>query len=301
MKATTRAQTPSALDKGMPDDTRAYLGKNPKSKLIIEPKPGWAALDLRALWQYRELFYFLTWRDIKVRYKQTVIGAGWAVLQPFLTMIVFSVVFGRFVGVSSEGVPYPVFSFSGLLPWTLFAVALSHSGTSLVSNSQLVSKVYFPRLILPMAAVLPATVDFAIAFMVLLGMMAWYGIVPSASIVLLPVFVLLALVTALGAGIWMTALDVRYRDIRYLIPFITQFWLFVTPVAYPSSYVPEQWRWLYALNPMVGVIEGFRWALLGQAFESNGMIYISAVVSIILLVSGLYYFRNTERHFADLM
>ncbi|HZQ08138.1 MAG TPA: ABC transporter permease [Anaerolineae bacterium] len=272
-----------------------------KPKQIIEPKRGWAALNLKEIVPYRELLYFLTWRDIKVRYKQTAIGAAWAILQPFLTMIVFSIVFGRLVGVSSDGVPYPLFSFAGLLPWTFFATALGHSGTSLVSNSQLISKVYFPRLILPIAAVIPAVVDFAIAFVFLIGLLLWYGITPSATIVTLPLFLLLAFVTVLGVGIWLSALDVKYRDIRYLIPFVTQFWLFVTPVAYPSSYIPAQWRALYALNPMVGVVEGFRWALLGQSFDIGGMIFVSAAVSFAILITGLFYFRRMERQFADLI
>jgi len=272
-----------------------------KSKLIIEPKHGWAALNYKEIWLYRELLYFLAWRDLKVRYKQTVIGVGWAILQPFLTMIVFSVVFGRLVGVSSDGIPYPVFVYAGLVPWTFFATAMSQSGTSLVSNSHLISKVYFPRLILPMAAVIPAAVDFVFAFLVLLGLMFWYGIAPTAAVITLPLFLLLAFLTALGVGVWLSALDVKYRDIRYLIPFLTQFWLFVTPVAYPSSYIPAEWRLFYALNPMVGVVEGFRWALLGQSFELGGMVFVSTGVSIALLVSGLYYFKRMERQFADLV
>lgn len=269
--------------------------------LVIKPTSGWAALNLRDLWHYRELLYFLTWRDVKVRYKQTAIGAVWAVLQPFLTMVVFAVIFGRLAKVPSDGVPYPVFSYAALLPWTFFATAITQAGTSLVTNINLVSKVYFPRLIVPTAGVLVGVVDFVVAFVVLLGMMLFYGIVPGIAVLTLPLFVLLAFMTALGISLWLSALNVKYRDIRYTIPFLTQFWLFVTPVAYPSSMIPEQWRLLYGLNPMAGVVEGFRWALLGTEQAPGGMILVSAAVVIVLFVGGLFYFRRMEREFADVI
>lgn len=301
MKLETGAQSPKTLGKSSRGDAADAATRQVKSKVIITPKRGWAALNLGEIWLYRELLYFLAWRDLQVRYKQTVIGAGWAILQPFLAMIVFSIIFGRLVGVSSDGVPYPVFVFAGLVPWTFFATAVSHSGTSLVSNSNLISKVYFPRLVLPMAAVVLAAADLFFAFLILLGLMLWYGVTPTTAVVTLPLFVMLAVLTALGVGVWLSALDVKYRDIRYLIPFLTQFWLFVTPVVYPSSYIPPEWRLVYALNPMVGVVEGFRWALLGQEFHLGGMVFVSAGVSIFLLVSGLYYFKRMERQFADVV
>jgi lipopolysaccharide transport system permease protein len=269
--------------------------------LLIKPTRGWAALNLRDLWHYRELLYFMTWRDVKVRYKQTAIGAVWAVLQPFLTMVVFSVIFGRLAKVPSDGVPYPVFSYTALLPWTFFATAITQAGTSLVTNINLVSKVYFPRLIVPTAGVLVGVVDFVVAFAVLLGMMLVYGIVPGIAVLMLPLFVLLAFMTALGISLWLSALNVKYRDIRYTIPFLTQFWLFVTPVAYPSSMIPERWRLLYGLNPMAGVVEGFRWALLGSERAPGGIILVSAAVVIVLFVGGLFYFRRMEREFADVI
>lgn len=283
------------------DGDRDASGMETLPPLLIKPTSGWASLNLRDLWHYRELLYFLTWRDIKVRYKQTAIGAAWAVLQPFLTMIVFAVIFGRLAKVPSDGVPYPVFSYTALLPWTFFAAAITLAGTSLVTNINLVSKIYFPRLIVPTAAVLVGVVDFAIAFAVLIGMMLFYGIVPGIAVLTLPLFVLLAFMTALGISLWLSALNVKYRDIRYTIPFLTQFWLFVTPVAYPSSMIPEKWRLLYGLNPMAGVVEGFRWALLGTEQAPGGMILVSAAVVIVLFVGGLFYFRRMEREFADVI
>lgn len=267
----------------------------------IEPTRGWAALNLREVWRYRELLYFLTWRDVKVRYKQTVIGAAWAILQPFLTMVVFSIIFGRLVGVPSEGVPYPIFVYTALLPWTFFATALAQSGTSLANNAHLISKIYFPRLIVPIAAVLAGLVDFAVAFVVLLGMMFFYGFVPGVEMLTIPLFLLLALMTSLGIGLWLSALDAKYRDIRYTVPFLIQFWLFATPVAYPSSLVPEQWRLLYGLNPMAGVVEGFRWALLGREAAPGGLILVSALVVLLVFVGGLFFFRRVERQFADVV
>ena len=273
----------------------------PVAALIIKPSSGWVALDLRALWDYRELLYFLTWRDIKVRYKQTVLGIAWAVIQPLFLMLAFSVFFGRLAKVPSDGLPYPIFAFSALLPWQLFAYALSQSSNSLVANDRLISKVYFPRLVIPLSAVLSGLVDFLIAFALLFLLMGFYGISPTGAFWVVPLFVLFAIMTALAAGLWLSALNVRYRDVRYTIPFITQFWLFVSPVAYPSSLVPEGWRWLYALNPMTGVVEGFRWALLGKAEGPGSEWVVSVVVVMLLFIGGLYYFRRMEKTFADVV
>ncbi|HEX7997145.1 MAG TPA: ABC transporter permease [Pyrinomonadaceae bacterium] len=269
--------------------------------LIIRPPEGWSQLGLRELWEYRELLYFLTWRDIKVRYKQTALGAAWAIIQPFFMMLVFSLFFGRLAGVPSDNIPYPVFTFCALLPWQLFAQALQESSNSLVANERLITKVYFPRLVVPIAAVLGGLVDFAIAFVVLLLMMAYYGIVPGLAILYLPFFILLAVMTALGVGLWLSALNVQYRDVRYTLNFLTQFWMFITPVAYPSSIVPEKWRALYGLNPMAGVVEGFRWALLGKTEAPGPLLAVSVVAVILILVGGLYYFRRMEETFADIV
>lgn len=271
------------------------------SVTIIRPSRGLVSLDLAEIWSYRELLYFLVWRDVKVRYKQTALGAAWAVLQPVLTMLVFSLVFGRLARIPSGGVPYPIFAFAALLPWQLFAHALTDSGNSLIAHQSLVTKVYFPRLILPLSAVLAGLVDFAIAFLVLAGMMIHDRIVPGAALLLLPAFVLLALLTAFAVGVWLAALNVRYRDVRYTLPFLTQFWLFVTPIAYPSSLVPAAWRPLYGLNPMAGVVEGFRWALLGQGEGVGPMLIVSVVMVVLLLAGGVIYFKKTERTFADLV
>ena len=267
----------------------------------IEPTRGWVGLNLKDLWDYRELLYFLTWRDIKVRYKQTALGAAWAVLQPFLTMVVFSVFFGNLAKVPSDGLPYPIFSYTALLPWQLFAYALSGSGNSLVANQRLVTKVYFPRLVIPIASVLSGLVDFAIAFVVLLGMMLYYQVYPTWAVVTLPFFILLAILTALAVGMWLSALNVQYRDVRYVIPFLTQFWLFLTPIAYPSSLVPEWIRPLYGLNPMAGVVEGFRWALLGTTNEPGPLVLVSAIVVVLLLAGGVVYFKRMEKSFADVI
>ena len=267
---------------------------------ILKPPRGWSALNLRDLWRYRELIYFMTWRDLKVRYKQTLLGASWAVLRPFLTMVVFSIFFGELAGVPSEGVPYPIFAFAALLPWELFSHALSVASRSLVNNAHMVTKVYFPRIILPLSTVLAGLVDFAIALVVLIGLMLYYRIAPGAMVWTLPLFLLLALITALGVSLWLSAMNVLYRDVGYVTPFLTQFWLFITPIAYPGSLVPEQWRLLYALNPMTGVVDGFRWALLGiQASAPGPMLAVSSGIAVLLLVSGLFYFRRMERQFAD--
>jgi len=268
---------------------------------VIEPRRGWIGLDLGELWEYRELFAFLVWRDVKVRYKQTVLGAAWAVLQPFLTMIVFSLFFGRLAGVPSDDVPYPIFSYSALVPWTFLATAVTQSSNSLVTSANLLRKIYFPRLIVPTSTVFAALVDFSIAFAVLLAMMAFYGFAPTANALWLPLLLLLALVTALGVGLWLSALNVQFRDVRYTVPFLVQFWLFATPIAYPSSLLPEVWRPLYAVNPMVGVVEGFRWALLGTDTAPGPMIAVSCLAAVTLLVSGALYFRRMEKTFADVV
>ncbi|MCA1576086.1 MAG: ABC transporter permease [Acidobacteria bacterium] len=271
------------------------------TQIKISPATAWPTIELRELWDYRELLYFLTWRDLKVRYKQTALGAAWAVIQPLFMMLVFSVFFGRLVGVPSDGVPYPVFTFCALLPWQLFAHALTESSNSLVGNQNLITKVYFPRLVVPMSAVLGGIVDFGIAFVILLGMLALYGLVPGWQILALPAFVLLAVMTALAVGLWLSALNVQYRDVRYTINFLVQFWLFATPVAYPSSIIPAQWRVLYGLNPMVGVVEGFRWSLLGKPESPSALVWVSVSVVATLLVGGLYYFRRMEQQFADVV
>jgi lipopolysaccharide transport system permease protein len=272
----------------------------PLQHVRIRPSKGWVPLNLHALWEYRELLYFLTWRDIKVRYKQTALGAAWAVIQPFMTMVAFSLFFGQLGKIPSDGLPYPIFSYTALLPWGFFAYALGNSSNSLVGSANLISKVYFPRLVIPISSVLGGVLDFAIAFVVLLGMMAYYRVWPTSAVVLLPLFLLLALVAALGVGLWLSALNVEYRDVRYTLPFLTQFWLFATPVAYPSSLLAEPWRTLYGLNPMVGVVEGFRWALLG-AQPPGPMLGLSVTMSLVLLVTGAFYFRRMERTFADVV
>ena len=268
---------------------------------VIRPSRSWAALRLSELWAYRELLYFFVWRDLKVRYKQTALGAAWAIIQPFFTMVIFSVFFGRLAKVPSDGIPYPVFAYCGLLPWQLFAHALTESGNSLVGSQHLITKVYFPRLVIPLAAVVAGVVDFGIAFVILIGMMVVFHIVPTAAVVTLPAFLLLALATALAVGLWLSALNVQYRDVRYTIPFLVQAWLFATPVAYPSSLVPARWRALYGLNPMAGVIEGFRWALLGKAQGPGPLLLVSVVMVAGLLMGGLFYFRRVERTFADIV
>lgn len=271
-------------------------------KIIIRPPSGWSALDLNDLWVYRELIFFMTWRDLKVRYKQTLLGASWAVLKPFLSMVVFTIFFGGLAKVPSEGFPYPIFSFAALLPWELFSNALSISSRSLVQNRHMITKIYFPRIILPLSSTLSGVVDFLIAFIILLAMMAFYKISPTLNMLALPLFLLLAIIAALGVGLWLSALNVLYRDIGYITPFLTQFWLFITPIVYPTSMIPEQWRLLYALNPMTGVVEGFRWAILGTQQGAPGMtLYISVAVSIVLLISGMVYFKRMERHFSDLV
>lgn len=268
--------------------------------LVIEPSRGWISLQLDRLWAYRELLYFLVWRDVKVRYKQTALGVGWIVLQPLLTTLIFTVLFGLLLNVPSGDVPYPVFALTGLIPWQYFAGSLTRTSTSLVGNANLITKVYFPRLIIPLTGVLSGLVDFLIGFLLLVIMLLVYRIRPGAEIVLLPGFLLLALVTALGFGMWLAALNVRYRDINYLVPFLVQIWLYATPVAYGSTLIPEQYRWLLGLNPMTGVVEGFRWALLGQP-PPGRLFALSVSIAVAVLITGLVYFRRTERTFADIV
>lgn len=267
---------------------------------VIEPSRG-LSLNLSALWEYRELLFFFIWRDLKVRYKQTTLGVFWALLQPLATMAIFSVIFGRFAKIPSEGLPYPVFVFAGLLPWTYFAASLQLSSMSIVSNPNLITKVYFPRLIIPLASVSVPLVDFVIAFGALIVMMVAYGIIPSVALVVAPAFLLLALLVAFGVGLWLSALNVRFRDVPYTIPFLIQLWMFASPVIYPVSLVPERWQWLLSLNPMTGVIAGFRWALLGQGAPSVTVVAVSAAVGAVLTATGLAYFRRTERQFADVI
>lgn len=273
----------------------------PAPVTVIEPVRGWRSLGLRELWEYRELLYFLVWRDVKVRYKQTVLGASWAIIQPFFTMVVFSLFFGRLAQIPSDGLPYPLFSFAALVPWTFFANGITHSSNSLVGSQNLIKKVYFPRMAVPIATILAGLVDLALAFLVLLGMMLSYGMPPSLNTFWVLPLLVLALITSLGAGLWLSALNVRYRDVRYIAPFLVQVWLFATPIAYPSSLLEEPWRTVYGVNPMVGVVEGFRWALLGTATAPGPVIVVSTVAALLLLVSGAFYFRRMELTFADVV
>jgi lipopolysaccharide transport system permease protein len=281
------------------DNTPAVPANLPRTRR--EPTKGWAWPKLRELWEYRELVYFFAWRDIKVRYKQTVMGALWAIIQPFFTMVIFSLFFGRLAKVPSDGLPYPIFTYAALVPWTFFANALTQASNSLVLSSNMIKKIYFPRLALPIATVLAGVVDFVLAFVVLLGMMLFYGLVPTLNILWLPFFLLLALVTSLGVGFWLSAMNVQFRDVHYTIPFLTQALLLVTPIAYPSSLLSEPWRTLYGLNPMAGVVEGFRWALLGTDTVPGPMTFVSALVALVLFVSGAFYFRRMEQGFADVL
>lgn len=294
-------------------ETKEYLGKNTLEApseanlaeniplIHIEPSKGWVSLNLNELWRYRELVYFLIWRDVKVRYKQTVLGAGWAIIQPFFTMVVFSLVFGRLAKIPSDGIPYPIFSYAALVPWTFFANGLGKASISLVGNSNLIKKIYFPRLAIPIAAVLSGIIDFVLAFTLLIGMMFYYGIVPTSNVIWLPLLLMLSLFTSLGVSLWFSTMNVQFRDVQYIMPFITQLWLFATPIAYPSSLLPEPWRTLYGINPMVGVVEGFRWALLGTHSSPGPIVMVSTLVAVALLVSGALYFRRMEKTFADVV
>lgn len=268
---------------------------------VFSPSKGWLSLNLREVWKYRELLYFLIWRDVKVRYKQTALGVAWAVLQPLITMVIFSIIFGQFAKLPSEGVPYPVFSYIALLPWQLFSGALQRAGTSLVVDANLLTKVYFPRLIIPTSAVAAGLVDFVISFIVLLGLMLWYGITPTWSIFWLPLFVLLALLTSLSVGLWLSALNVQYRDVQYMIPFLIQVWMYASPIAYSTTLIPSgPWRILYGLNPLVGIIQGFRFAILGGS-PPDELIVLSVVIVLVLLVTGLFFFKRVEKTFADIV
>ncbi|MCQ3931020.1 MAG: ABC transporter permease [Chloroflexi bacterium] len=295
MKILNKQVAPIAINAALSRDTEL-------PHLRIQPSHGWVSLKLGELWEYRELLYFLTWRDIKVRYKQTVLGATWAIIQPFMTMVVFSLFFGRLAKIPSDGLPYPVWSYAALVPWTFFASGLATSSDSLVGSANLIKKVFFPRLVIPIGTVLSGVVDFALAFVVLLLMMLFFGIIPTINMVFLPLFLLLAFVTALGVGLWLSAMNVQFRDVRYTVPFLTQFWLFITPIAYPSSLIKNDLlRALYGLNPMAGVVEGFRWALLGTETAPGLMALVSAVAAIVLFISGLFYFRRMEKSFADVV
>jgi lipopolysaccharide transport system permease protein len=274
--------------------------------LVIRPSGGWRSLDLRELWRYRELLYFLVWRDVKVRYKQTALGVIWAVLQPVLAMVIFTIFFGRLARLPSDGLPYELFAFAALVPWMFFANGLTQSSNSLVASQNLLKKVYFPRIALPIASVLASAVDFGLAFSVLVITMLFYGVIPTANAMWLPLFFLLALTTALGVGLWFSAWNVRYRDVQHIVPFLIQIWLFATPIVYPSSLLDEPWRTVYALNPMVGVVEGFRWALLGgapgaQVVPPSAILIASSATAVAILLGGAFYFRRVERTLADVV
>jgi lipopolysaccharide transport system permease protein len=274
------------------------LARQPET-IYIKPSTGLAALNLRDLWVYRELVFFMIWRDIKVRYKQTLLGAAWAVIQPVLTMLIFNFIFGTVAKVNTEGIPYPIFSYCALLPWGLFSAALNNASRSLTTNQNMVSKIYFPRLVLPLASVLGGLVDFAIAFLILIVLMIYYKVTPTTAIWTLPLFLVLTVVTALGVSLWLSAINVQYRDVNYVLPFLTQFWLFLTPVAYSANVISAKWQVVYSLNPMAGVVNGFRWALLGTNTGPNMNMAVSVGISLVFLVSGLFYFRSMERTFAD--
>lgn len=291
-----------SLSKIKPDQNGWPSGKVNDTQIVrVEPSSGWVSLKLGELWEYRELLYFLIWRDVKIRYKQTLLGVGWAVIQPFFTMVVFSLFFGKLAKMPSDGVPYPIFTFAALVPWTFFANGLTQASNSLVGSANLITKVYFPRLAIPIASVLVGIVDFVFAFIILICMMLYFGIVPTINIFWLPLLLALVVIISLGVSLWLSAFNVQYRDVRYVIPFLTQFWLFATPIAYPSSLLTEPWRTLYGLNPMVGVVEGFRWALLGAKTAPGPIVIVSVIVALLVLISGAYYFRRMEKSFADIV
>jgi len=266
---------------------------------VIEPSTGWVSLNFRELWLYRDLFFFSVWRDIKVRYKQTIMGVSWAIIQPLFSMVIFSLFFGRLAQLDSDGLPYPLFNYAALVPWTFFATSVTLASNSLVQNSNMLKKIYFPRLIMPAATVLSVLVDFCLAFLVLLGMMLYFGFTPTLNALWLPLLLLLALTTALGISLWLSAMNVQFRDVRYTVPFLMQAWMFATPVVYSSSLLTEEWRIIYGLNPMAGVVEGFRWALLGTDTAPGPMILLSTVTAVTILSSGAFYFRRMEKTFAD--
>ncbi len=283
--------------------TTSSLEKQETEQLtVIQPSRGWAWIDLRELWRYRELVYFLVWRDVKVRYKQTLLGAAWAILKPFLSMVIFTVIFSGLANLDTDGAPPPVFYFSGLLPWMLFQDGVAKAGNSLVTGSSLITKVYFPRIAIPLASVLSGVVDFALAFLVLIGMMIYYSVRPTSAVWTLPLFLLLALVTALGVGLWLSALNVQYRDVGYVTPFLLQAWMYASPVVYSVTLIPEGWaRIAFGLNPMAGVVQGFRWAILGVGEPPSELMIISIFMAIFLLISGMLYFKRMERTFADVV
>jgi lipopolysaccharide transport system permease protein len=277
------------------------MAGKPSENILLQPSSGWMALNLGDLWRYRELAFFLTWRDIAVRYKQTLLGAFWAIIQPLIQMVVWNFLMGNLAGVSTEGIPRPIFTYSALLPWNLFSTALSDASRSLVASRNMITKVYFPKLLIPVSAILSGVVDFAIAFMILIVMMFFYKVTLSLNMLAVPLFVLLALVGALGVGLWLSAWNLHYRDVRYLLPLLTQIWLLATPIAYPLSEIPTQWQLLYSVNPMVGAVEGFRWALLGTDTLPADAVLLSVGISVALLISGLFYFKRMERTFADMV
>jgi len=270
-------------------------------RILIQPSKGLFNFDLRELWQYNELLYFLVWKEVKVRYKQTIIGGAWAIIQPLLTMVIFTIIFGRLAKIPSDGMPYPVFTYTALLPWMLFAQALTRSGGSLVYNANLITKVYFPRLLVPLSAALAPIVDFIVSFLILLGMLAWYGIPPTLGILALPFFLALTLVTAISVNLWLAPINVKYRDVAHTLPFLSQIWMYASPVVYPLSMIPEKWQFLYSINPMVGVIEGFRWALLGKQSPNFMAMAISVIVVMALFLGGILYFKKMEQTFADVI
>lgn len=282
------------------DPQSVNLSQTEKYHIHIEPPRSWLTINVKELWQYRELLFFLVWRDIKIRYKQTVLGFTWAILQPFMQMVVFSLFFGRLGNIPSEGLPYPIFNYTALLPWQFFESSISISTTSLVSNSNMITKVYFPRIFVPISSLFSGLVDFVIAFSVLIVMMIYYQIPPTLGVLLLPLFLLLAFITSMGVSLLLSAMNVKYRDVRYIVPFLMRFWFFATPTVYPSSLLDEPWQTLFGLNPMVGVVEGFRWALLGTE-PPQAMIFLSVVVAVVLLISGLIYFNRVEKTFADVI
>lgn len=282
-------------------DLRIPNSALPVPLVRIRPPRGWVSLQLREVWEYRELLYFLVWRDVKVRYKQTALGVGWVVIQPLATTLIFTIIFGNLAKIPSENLPYAVFAMAGLIPWNYFAGAFARGGASLVGSANLISKVYFPRLIVPLSSIMVGLIDSAIVFLVLLGLMLFYGIVPRAEIVTLPLFLLLAVATALGVSLWLSALNVQYRDVGYLVPFIAQFWMYATPIVYPASLIPDKWRVLYGLNPMTGVVEGFRWALFGTGEGPGPMLAVSTLMVLAVLISGAYFFKRMEDTFADVV
>jgi lipopolysaccharide transport system permease protein len=297
MRGQNKTNSPSAR---AAEVSKHHLGRDTPPVTVIRPLSGWVPVNFRELWEYRELLYFLTWREVKLRYKQTLLGFAWAIIQPLMMMIVFTLFFGTLAKVPSEGIPYPLFTYTALLPWTLFAEGLSRSTASLISGYALVQKVYCPRLIMPVSGILSPIVDFTIAFLILIGLMFYFSYAPTLRILLLPVFLLLAVITSLGVGLWLSAINVRYRDVQYIVPFLIQLWLLASPVVYSSSLLPKRFQIFYGLNPMTGVIEGFRWAILGTN-PPGGLLAVSAVIMVIVLTSGAFYFRRMEKSFADVI